>query len=435
MSGDSSSHDGRSKGGTAFSSVVNLLATAMGAGILSLPRAFAMTGWGLGAVLLILSALANDASLAFLVVCARASGQSTYEGNAQKLLGSIGFKIVNVLLILLLFLADVAFVTIVRDLLPPFIGSLTGHPDAWYANPNLVMALSLCAVFPLCLLENITSLRHTSTLVLCCLAYYFVVLTIRFFARDHKQFIHEDALAMTDDPLAALQGMSIMISAFICQFNIFKIDSELEEERKEQVWLSIHAAIPGAATVLYLWGGLIGYWMFGANVSSNMLQEFHDDPVMNLCSFLLAVGNIFKIPLITQPLRDSLHESLPAWTRNSFLETVVLMLLVVMAVLALKDLSRVLSVLGCTAGVTICFVMPGLMRLKLLGSAPGDSLLRLDAAEAGGSSAPCATAAVAAASQRRRGGKVRVLARLLVVFGVVLGAGGLLGILARWKSS
>eukprot|EP00930_Biecheleria_cincta_P048172 TRINITY_DN33520_c0_g1_i1.p1 TRINITY_DN33520_c0_g1~~TRINITY_DN33520_c0_g1_i1.p1 ORF type:complete len:439 (+),score=59.13 TRINITY_DN33520_c0_g1_i1:114-1319(+) len=401
----------------------------MGAGILSLPRAFAMTGWGLGCVLLVLSALANDASLAFLVVCARASGQTTYEGNAQQFLGSIGSKIVNVLLILLLFLADVAFVTIARDLLPSFIGSLTGHPDAWYANPNLVMALSLCAVFPLCLLENITSLRHTSTLVLCCLAYYFVVLTIRFFARDQKPLIHEDVLAVSNDPLAAMQGMSIMISAFICQFNIFKIDMELAKERKEQIWLSVHAAIPGAATMLYLWGGLIGYWMFGAKVSSNMLQEFHDDPVMNLCSFLLAIGNIFKIPLITQPLRASLREALPAWTGNTVLETVLVMPLVVLAVLGLKDLSRVLSVLGCTAGVTICFVMPGLLRLQLLGNTTADPLL--SSVEAAATATPPSARDV----QRRGSRGVRALSWLLVISGLVLGAGGLLGILARWSNS
>ena len=55
--------------GTVASSVINICATAMGAGILSLPQAISRCGWVLGMVLIMIFAVLADVSLIFLVEC------------------------------------------------------------------------------------------------------------------------------------------------------------------------------------------------------------------------------------------------------------------------------------------------------------------------------------------------------------------------------
>jgi len=79
--------------------------------------------------------------------------------------------------------------------------------------------------------KEINVLRYTSFCALFCIGYFFVCLIIKFFEEPH---IEPDVVAV-GIPSEALQGLPIMFSAFLCQFNIFKIDYELKEEHKTQI--------------------------------------------------------------------------------------------------------------------------------------------------------------------------------------------------------
>ena len=109
------------KQGTIVSSVVNLCATAMGAGVLSLPHALANTGGVLGVCLIYGFAIAADMSCVMLVACSRACHHYSLEGVARHYLGEKGYWTVNIALLLLLYGALVLMEIVVMDLLPPVV--------------------------------------------------------------------------------------------------------------------------------------------------------------------------------------------------------------------------------------------------------------------------------------------------------------------------
>mmetsp|Transcript_43359 Transcript_43359/g.97608 ORF Transcript_43359/g.97608 Transcript_43359/m.97608 type:complete len:496 (+) Transcript_43359:1-1488(+) len=357
--------------GTQTSAVLNLLATTMGAGLLSLPQAFAYTGWALGIGLMLVTSFCADLSLQFLVDLGRQSGRMSFEGNAFHYLGNAGKRGLNVLLIALLFLASVAMVIIIHDLLPAFIKNMSGHPDAVYARPELVTAVCLMLIYPVCLLKDLTPLRFTSALALFCIAYYYTSLTASFFGRHGGPQVHSSVVAINTDPLDVLQGWAIMVAAFICHFNIFRIDGELRATERRKIRRVVHIAIPGIATSIYITGGLMGYFYFGGAVQNNVLVNFHDNPLMSVARVALSLTNTFKLPLIVSPLRVSLQEVAPGvMNRCPTVEVAVLLALVFFTALGLGSLSKALGLVGCTCGVAACFIFPGLMRLKFIPVGP-----------------------------------------------------------------
>lgn len=414
--------------GTVYSSVVTLLATAMGAGILSLPRAFAMTGWALGVCLMLTIALAADVSLKFLVDCSRASGIQSYEGNAKYYLGSLGSHMTSFFLILLLFLADCAFVSIVKDLLPAFLNEWAGH-ETWYASSYVVDSL-LCLVFvvPVCLFDNLTALQYASTLVIVCLAYFVIVLSAKFFFHAGGMEINETVVWANGDITEVLQGVNSIIPAFICHFNIFKIDSELKRECKSQIGSIIHMAIPFIGNFLYVFAALMGYWLCGNETPSNMLLAFPGDTYLSAARFTMALTNVLKIPLITQPLKDSVLQVLPTPLRKYGIPlTILLFPMILGSTYVLKRLDRVLGICGCTTGVSVCFVMPAMMRLELLKNpsrAHDPSLIN--------GSSDARTVRSWTTTHQRSPCVIRSLAYFLIVGGVVAGAGGLFSIIWTW---
>merc|ERR1719159_676829 len=158
------------------------------------------------------------------------------------------------MLLLLLFLAAVAMVVIIKALLPAFIHDCSGEPSAWYGNSILVTIACLCLIFPFCMKENITVLRYTSALALCCLAYYFSCLAVRFLNQKGGPHVHDTVRWYNDDFFEILDGWSIMVAAYLCHFNIFKIDAELGVMAKPKIWRVVRISIPGIATSIYLVG-------------------------------------------------------------------------------------------------------------------------------------------------------------------------------------
>ena len=125
-------------GSTLFASVVNICATAMGAGILSLPRAMAKCGVVLGVGLVFLFAGLADLSLVLLLDCSHASGRRSFETVAQHYVGRIGRMTVKMALVVFLFGAIVLMMIVVADLFTPVVLQAAGGISPAPARPASV---------------------------------------------------------------------------------------------------------------------------------------------------------------------------------------------------------------------------------------------------------------------------------------------------------
>merc|ERR1719498_454461 len=103
------------------------------------------------------------------------------------------------------------------ELAPVVLQEFFGHSKL--LEPRLVGLYMNALMFPLAVQKELNALRYTSFCALACLAYFFTCLIIKFFQDPH---IADTVVAVNPD-VQMLEGLPVMFSAFLCQFNIFKI--------------------------------------------------------------------------------------------------------------------------------------------------------------------------------------------------------------------
>ena len=312
-------------------------------------------------------------TLKFLVLASRESGSASLEGNATHYLGPAGKSVVICSLVLLLFGASVAMIVIVLNLLPLALEECLGVK---VVQPLVVGLLAIGLIFPVTLQTSLHALRYTSTMALCCIAYFYSILVFQNFFCHHQPAAHHGEGRLDD----VMQGWPVMIAAYICHFNIFKIDTELRACDKSRISLAINTAIGGIATSIYITGALMGYAMFGDAVSPNILTDFSPSPAIAGARLAIACTNLLKLPLLVLPLRSTIMDVLghegrstsggEGMLRNGTVRHVMLTALLVGAAFGLayarQDLGKVLSLVGCTAGCICCYIIPSLIYIKYL---------------------------------------------------------------------
>merc|ERR1712136_693950 len=150
----------------------------------------------------------------------------------------------------------------------------------------------------------------------------------------------------------------------------------------------------------YLTGGLLGYLMFGADVRQDLLTEFPSSKLFAVARGMLALTNMFKLPLLLIPLR------------MSFLEAVGFNPV---------GLNARKHIAFCLVLNLISFAMPGLMRLRHLESR---SSLRRGLLQTDGVQPETGNQTFA-----------RVSAWMLVVGGAFAGVASLISMLFNWQKA
>ena len=310
----------RASTGTVWGSIVNLAATSMGAGVLSLPVALLYGGWVLGTILMVVFSLLCDLSLLMLVRARRASGRASLEDIAEYYYGRPGRVLVKVSLVAILFGGCAVLLLVATELVSPAaLYFVTGHvysddcgspcggmaipwwagvldcttcgtPPMW-GSRAVVAAVLVGAIFPLTLPTNLSALSFTSTAAV--LAILFVAgAVIAKFALGH---VAPSAEALMVRP-NMLMGMSIQGLAMCNQFNIIGVHDELPPAKRGSIGTIIHVSMLGLVMPIYLAAGLAGYLLLGSTTPGNILNGFADtDTLMLAASLAVALTNVLKV--------------------------------------------------------------------------------------------------------------------------------------------
>ena len=130
-----------------MSTALNLAASSMGTGLLTLPHAFACCGPVLCTLLLAILALTTDVTLVLLIRLGRHLGVSTFGSLMQRLFGKNGSACFQLMLISVLFLALTAMQRVVLDLLPIFMEAVCGLKVSPLGLSMIVNVFVLSACF------------------------------------------------------------------------------------------------------------------------------------------------------------------------------------------------------------------------------------------------------------------------------------------------
>lgn len=367
------------KEGTFMSSVINLTATAMGAGILALPNAMSELGIGLGLALLLFFAIMSDISLVLLVDCSRITRRFSFEGVGEEACGRWGKLLVKCTLLLFLFGSVILLMTIFGQLISESLKEMVAESDRnkLYVDQTFIMGVVSAAIFPMCLAKNISILKYTSGMGLLFLLYVIVMEVIFFFSESNgnrtKGSVHSNMSVVKYVATSGL-GLPLLYTPYASQFNIFKIYDELAVQ--QEMNKVIHTAIICVVTSLYIIGAIFGYITWGPHVNANLLLEYPNYMPATIGRLAIGFTNVLKLPLIVMPFRQSLLRS---WAERGhdtrgfigiFVMTLLIMGVCFYIAFALSSIQKELELLGSTAGAMCCFILPAGFYLKLSYSSP-----------------------------------------------------------------
>lgn len=250
------------KAGGMTGSMFTILASTVGAGILSLPFAVNLSGLYLGISLFIFGMVVSLYSCQLLVLAAEKTGKLTYESIAGELYGPRMRKFAEINMIINNYGTVIGYIVLLKDLIPNALG-LFGVKNSLLRNSYLWGSLiTMCLVYPLSLKKEISALRYTSFLSTCtCFYLAFAVLYSFFSETEDTNSAFANAPPARFGAYNILASMSYVIFSFTCHPNVIPIYEELERRSTKRGFKFLSRGLV-FVLLLYLVVGIFGFLTF-----------------------------------------------------------------------------------------------------------------------------------------------------------------------------
>eukprot|EP01062_Namystynia_karyoxenos_P020461 TRINITY_DN17746_c0_g1_i1.p1 TRINITY_DN17746_c0_g1~~TRINITY_DN17746_c0_g1_i1.p1 ORF type:complete len:566 (+),score=111.38 TRINITY_DN17746_c0_g1_i1:95-1699(+) len=286
------------------SSIINLVNTIIGAGMLSIPKAFKNVGLSVGVTLLCLCAAAAAFGLNLLAECARRTGEekTSYNVVASRNVGLAATVAVDVAVALKCFGVSVAYLVVVGDLMPDAMDGFGVH-DYPFNHRRFWISCAMAVVVPLALLRRIDSLRFTSAISVCT-AFYLMAVLIYYCVNRSDNDGAGDVRLTNKFNTDFLSALPVMVFAFTCHQNIFTIRSELADNTERRVSGVIYASVM-TTIVVYAAIGICGYLTYLDSSDSNVINNLPNDRVsVNIGRVVMCMNVMLSFALQSHPCRE-----------------------------------------------------------------------------------------------------------------------------------
>ncbi|BFG16901.1 hypothetical protein CerSpe_031740 [Prunus speciosa] len=375
--------------GASFAGAVfNLSTTIIGAGIMALPATMKVLGLGVGIGMIIFVAILTEASVEMLLRFSKVGKVVSFGGVMGDAFGKAG-KVVFQLCILVNNLGTlIVYMIIIGDVLSGTSSTGVHHAgvlegwfgEHWWNGRTFVLLVTTIFVFaPLASLKRIDSLRYTSALAVA-LAVVFLVITagivvIKFFYEG----ISMPRFLPNVSDIASVWNLftvvPVLVTAFICHFNVHTIDNELEDSLLIQPIVQTSLAL---CSSVYILTSLFGFLLFGDSTLDDVLANFDTNlgiPYSYLLNDIVRISYALHLmlvfPVIFYPLRLNLDDlvfpsSRPLVSDNCrfALSTIGLISVVFVGANFIPSIWDVFQFSGATATVCIGFIFPAAIALR-----------------------------------------------------------------------
>jgi amino acid permease len=391
-----------------ISSVINLLNTIVGAGVLAMPHAMSNMGMLLGIVVILWAGLTAGFGLYLQTRCAAylergsssffALSQITYPNAAIIFDAAIAIKCFGV---------GVSYLIIIGDLMP---GVVLGFASASHLPPYLLdrhfwVTAFMLVVIPLSYLRKLDSLKYTSVVALISIGYLVILVVYHFSVADtlpDGQYKTPLRIYTWAGIVPALSSFPVIVFAYTCHQNMFSILNEISDNSHFRTSMVVVASI-GTAAAIYILVAITGYLSFGNEVGGNIVAQYAPSVSATIGRAAIVVLVMFSYPLQVHPCRASVdavlkwrpNKSLAARfrgaasaeeaspprdvpllptgkkrntemseTRFAAITTLIIILSYIVA-MTVSSLEAVLAYVGSTGSTSISFILPGLFYYKI----------------------------------------------------------------------
>ncbi|MCJ1399780.1 hypothetical protein MMC11_002983 [Xylographa trunciseda] len=385
-----------------ISSVINLVNTIVGAGVLAMPLAMSRMGILLGTAIILWSGLTAGFGLYLQTRCARyldrgsasffALSQITYPNAAVIFDAAISIKCFGV---------GVSYLIIIGDLMPGVVQGFTSdvHGLQFLLDRHFWVTGFMLIVIPLSFLRRLDSLKYTSVIALISIGYLVILVVAHFAKGDTMQERGPIRVVQWAGIVPTLSSFPVIVFAYTCHQNMFSILNEISNNSPFRTTSVVTSSI-GSAAVIYVLVAITGYLSFGNNVAGNIVGMYAPSVASTIGKAAIVVLVMFSYPLQVHPCRASVDAVLK-WrpkktpeSRNSSpsragsspllpsakgnspkgdsmgevrfaaITTGIIVLSYIVA-MTVSSLETVLAYVGSTGSTSISFILPGLFYYKI----------------------------------------------------------------------
>lgn len=386
-------------GNCTFSGAVsNLAVTAIGAGMLALPKAFSTVGIALGLALTITVCFLTYFSSSVIIRYAARDHKDSYGSLIKSEFGRGGAAALQCAIIIHVLGVMIVYLIIIQDML---IGSAPGYQGLipyffgvqWFVSRWLVaLVLLIVVVCPMLISRDLSIVSHFSKFsvrMLLSLAATLVglagVAVATGKAASIEIFPDLETVGGVGGPLglisAILTVLAVLALAFTCQFNLVPVHNSMRDNRTKTMQMATQASITLSA-LLYSSIAVAGYTLFGdktdGDILKNLTVEFVTEcigkrPAEILIIFVVGANSLnllINFVLKVWAVRDAWCElalGKPSRLLRSFpfyLLTGVLVCIAFSVSVILPSVWLLVSLVGSTACVTFSYVFPGCLLFK-----------------------------------------------------------------------
>lgn len=393
-----------------ISSVINLVNTIVGAGVLAMPLAMSHMGMLLGTFVILWSGVTAGFGLYLQSRCAVylergsasffALSQITYPNAAVIFDAAIAVKCFGV---------AVSYLIIIGDLMPGVVQGFTTTDREvvpFLIDRHFWITGFMLVVIPLSFLRRLDSLKYTSVIALISIGYLIILVVYHFAARDT---IVKDRSPLRiikwAGPIQALSSLPVIVFAYTCHQNMFSILNEIADNSHFRTTTVIFASI-GSAAAVYLLVAFTGYLSFGNDIAGNIVAQYTPSVSATIGRAAIVVLVMFSYPLQIHPCRASV-DAVMKWRPGKVLQklksrrtvsanfdsaspprdtpllhpgkqrsaemgetrfaaiTTVLIIMSYIVAMTVSSLEKVLAYVGSTGSTSISFILPGLFYYKI----------------------------------------------------------------------
>ncbi|OKL61621.1 hypothetical protein UA08_03859 [Talaromyces atroroseus] len=379
-----------------ISSVINLVNTIVGAGVLAMPLAIAHMGITLGVIVVIWSGIAAGFGLYLQARCAQyldrgtasffALSQLTYPNASVIFDAAIAIKCFGV---------GISYLIIIGDLMPGVVEGFAGSSPVsdFLVDRHFWITAFMLIVIPLSFLRRLDSLKYTSVVALISIG-YLVVLVVYHFTKGDTMVDRGPIRVIQWAGIApALSSFPVIVFAYTCHQNMFSVLNEINDNSHFQTTSVVFTSI-GSAASIYILVAITGYLSFGNSIGGNIVGMYPPSISATIGRAAIVVLVMFSYPLQVHPCRasvDAVLKWIPSRTRNSndvsphrypllprasrgpepmsdlrfAAITSSIIVLSFIAAMTVNSLEAVLAYVGSTGSTSISFILPGLFYYKI----------------------------------------------------------------------
>ena len=366
-----------------FASTVATIKSILGIGLVSMPYICSMVGTVNYCVFLAVFTLPSHfsniclAKTVDLVLGPWNGGQPKIVERVDYLtLGVLSFGSKSQWWILVFFLiviwgGTVSLFIALHDILIGYVQHVDVLGNSW-----VLVTLIAVVVFPLCCLDTLHALRHTSYAGIIGIAALSASLWYRA-DRSHHSYSDMDTASFSVSNLSLLP---VFIFSYMGQFNFIRVYCELKRRTPKRVAIVSSLSL-GASFVFYALTGVGGYLAFLDGTDQDVFGNLQhlDDVATHISKVLFAASLMFTAPVYLFEARNMIEDLIGAMypnendneeipkrnmTRRIAVVTSLLVSMVVVAVLY-PHVVQVLGLLGATTSTMMMVIFPPIFLLKI----------------------------------------------------------------------